>query len=301
MVSASDGSAVTSGTPTVYVTLDGTQATGTGTATHKGFGLWDYIPTQAETNGNHVAYTMVLATAISQTVEAWPLATDLQTTATPTVNATAVGGTAQTPGDLMAYLASVRTTVEALPSAAAIAVAVWAAGTRTLTGFGTLVADIWSYVTRTLTSGGDVVLSVTVPRSVVADSQDPDVITAVRAATLRRTLPPVGSLVGIEELWLTVKRSLEDSDNDALIQTKLTVGLVRLNGAAATAADGSLEITDYDAGNVNWLVKAAAVAQLPLIQGAHFDLKGRFSSSGDVVVLIDDGTFNLTSEVTDAT
>lgn len=30
---------------------------------------------------------------------------------------------------------------------------VWAYGTRTLTSFGTLVADIWSYVTRTLTSG----------------------------------------------------------------------------------------------------------------------------------------------------
>jgi hypothetical protein len=29
---------------------------------------------------------------------------------------------------------------------------VWSAGTRTLTSFGTLIADIWSYVTRTLTA-----------------------------------------------------------------------------------------------------------------------------------------------------
>ena len=37
-----------------------------------------------------------------------------------------------------------------------VAASVWAAGTRTLTSFGTLVADIWSNVTRTLTSGGGI-------------------------------------------------------------------------------------------------------------------------------------------------
>jgi len=35
-----------------------------------------------------------------------------------------------------------------------VATAVWAAGSRTLTGFGTLAADIWAYATRTLTSFG---------------------------------------------------------------------------------------------------------------------------------------------------
>lgn len=36
---------------------------------------------------------------------------------------------------------------------------VWAAGTRTLTSFGTLVADIWAAVTRTLTAGTNIVLA----------------------------------------------------------------------------------------------------------------------------------------------
>ena len=36
----------------------------------------------------------------------------------------------------------------------AIGTSVWAAGTRTLTSFGTLISDIWSYATRTITSGG---------------------------------------------------------------------------------------------------------------------------------------------------
>jgi antitoxin component HigA of HigAB toxin-antitoxin module len=40
------------------------------------------------------------------------------------------------------------------PSASVIATTVWANATRTLSGFGTLVADVWANGTRTLTSGG---------------------------------------------------------------------------------------------------------------------------------------------------
>jgi hypothetical protein len=39
-----------------------------------------------------------------------------------------------------------------VPTATEIAIAVWAAGTRTLSSFGSLVADIWAYATRTLTA-----------------------------------------------------------------------------------------------------------------------------------------------------
>ena len=77
MIATADGSDVTTGTPTVYYTIDnGTQTTGTGVATHKGNGEWSYVPVQAETNGNHVAFTMVLASASSQTVNVWPVAFD---------------------------------------------------------------------------------------------------------------------------------------------------------------------------------------------------------------------------------
>jgi hypothetical protein len=73
MNSAADGSAVTSGTPTVYVLGDGgTQGSGGGSATHEGNGCWSYAPTQAETNYDHVAFTMVLSGAITQTVQVYP-------------------------------------------------------------------------------------------------------------------------------------------------------------------------------------------------------------------------------------
>lgn len=75
--SKTDGTAVTTGTTTVYVLGDGgTQATGGGTVTHKGQGCWSYQPTQAETNYAHVAFTFVNSAGVSQTVQAYPVAYD---------------------------------------------------------------------------------------------------------------------------------------------------------------------------------------------------------------------------------
>jgi hypothetical protein len=73
LVSATDGSAVTSGTTTVYVTIDaGTQAQGTvgsGAATHEGNGYWTYAPSQAESNGDLLAFTFVNTSAVPATVQ----------------------------------------------------------------------------------------------------------------------------------------------------------------------------------------------------------------------------------------
>ena len=98
-VSTTDGSAVTTGTPTVYYTIDGgTQGTGAGTTTHEGNGCWSYAPAQAETNGNHVVFTFTLTGAVSQSVNVYPVAfnpTDavrLGLTALPNAAAGAAGG-----------------------------------------------------------------------------------------------------------------------------------------------------------------------------------------------------------------
>ena len=78
MTLATDGTtAVTSGTPTVYYTIDGgAQGTGAGASVHEGNGQWSYAPAQAETNGDHVIFTMVLATAITQAVNVYPVSYD---------------------------------------------------------------------------------------------------------------------------------------------------------------------------------------------------------------------------------
>ncbi len=99
LISTTDGSNVTTGTPAVFVTLDaGTQSTGAGTTTHEGNGQWSYVPTQAETNGDHAAYTIVLAGAVSQTVNVYPVAFNpadsvrMGLTSLPNAAADAAGG-----------------------------------------------------------------------------------------------------------------------------------------------------------------------------------------------------------------
>jgi hypothetical protein len=72
-VSTTDGSAVTTGTPTVYVLGDGgTQSSGGGAKTHEGQGTWSYVPSAGETNYSHVVYTFVLSGAINHAINVYP-------------------------------------------------------------------------------------------------------------------------------------------------------------------------------------------------------------------------------------
>ena len=96
--SRTDGSPLTSAV-TVYVTIDGgTQSAGGGTATHEGNGHWSYAPTQAETNGNHIAFTFTHASGVNQTVNVYTVSFDphdtvrLGLTALPNAAAAGAGG-----------------------------------------------------------------------------------------------------------------------------------------------------------------------------------------------------------------
>lgn len=72
-ISTTDGSDITTGSPTIYITIDGgTQNVGSGASVHEGNGCWSYVPTQAETNGDHIAFTFTLSGAITQTLNAYP-------------------------------------------------------------------------------------------------------------------------------------------------------------------------------------------------------------------------------------
>jgi hypothetical protein len=72
MVNASDGSAFT-GTASVAVTGDGgTQGAGGGTGpTHEGNGFHTYLPTQAETNYDHIGFTFTGSGAIPVTIQVY--------------------------------------------------------------------------------------------------------------------------------------------------------------------------------------------------------------------------------------
>jgi hypothetical protein len=72
MVAAADGSAFTSAV-TVSVTGDGgvqaTGSVGSGACTHEGNGFHTYVPAQAETNYDHVAFTFTGTGAVPATVQ----------------------------------------------------------------------------------------------------------------------------------------------------------------------------------------------------------------------------------------
>lgn len=71
MVTISDGSDFT-GTATVVVTIDGgTQTAGGGTVAHEGSGYHSYAPTQAETDGDHIAFTFTGSGAVTSTTQVY--------------------------------------------------------------------------------------------------------------------------------------------------------------------------------------------------------------------------------------
>ena len=152
LISSTDGSEVTSGTTTVYVLGDGgTQATGTGTITHEGHGLWSYIPTQAETNYSHVAYTFTNSSAITTSVQLYPITyADFQADTTSV--------TVGTNNDKTGYsISGTKTTLDALndPSLASISDAVWdeARADHTSSGsFGEGVSSVQGNVTGSVDS-----------------------------------------------------------------------------------------------------------------------------------------------------
>ena len=71
------GSAVTSGTTTVNVTIDGgTQGSGSGTIAHNGNGLWTYAATQADTNGNNIVFQFLNAAAVTSIMQVYTIPYD---------------------------------------------------------------------------------------------------------------------------------------------------------------------------------------------------------------------------------
>lgn len=151
----------------------------------------------------------------------------------------------------------------------------------------------------TVGGGGDqpIVVSITVPPAVAAASQDPQVITCVRGDTLRRTLPPMGSLAGRTKLVFTAKYSVNDTDDQAVVQITEAAGLVVCNvGGSLVAGNGSLTVTDADAGLVN-LVIAANVTKYFSIKDLVWDCQVT-TSTGTTTPIGNPGTFSVVGDVT---
>ncbi len=91
LVSAIDGTPYTSGSVTVFVTLDAATQTSGGSAVHEGEGYWTFSPTLAQTDGILCAYTFIGTNAVPQTIQIFSTAIP---TLTPTQGVPAAGAVA---------------------------------------------------------------------------------------------------------------------------------------------------------------------------------------------------------------
>lgn len=187
--------------------------------------------------------------------------------------------------------------------------AVWNAltsGMSTVGSIGVLLKQLTftteNKVDATATIDGSAAISVVVPSAVAVASAEVNLITAVRGDTLRRIFNNLGDLTDRSALWLTVKRSYDDSDADAIIQITEAGGLLTFQGApAADASLGSLTVATEEDASVTFFLHAANVALLaPVGSGLVFDAQWRNGSTGDVTTILS-GEFIVPADVTRAT
>lgn len=269
LVSATDGSAVTSGTTTVYVTKDGgTQASGGGTVTHEGQGCWSYVPTQAETNAAHVAFTFVNSSACAVTVNVYPVAYDpgdtvrMGLTALPPAAADAPGGLPISDAGGLDLDARLDTSISSRLATASYSAPLDAAGTRTAVGLAsanldTQLADIPTVSemnARTLAAAD---YATAAALAIVDDFLDTE-IGAIKAKT--DLIPASPAAVGSA-------MTLEDG---AITAAKVATGAIDADAIAADAAneiadailDRSSAIEGYTLRQTMRLVLSALVAKL---------------------------------------
>lgn len=149
------------------------------------------------------------------------------------------------------------------------ATAVWAAATRTLTIAAVSPAPVFT--------GTDIIMR--------------------RGDTLVLPFTGLGSLAGRTKLWFTVKAGTADTDALAVIQIQETVGLVTLNGAPATAGQGSLVVSDATLGNLTVTLAAAASAALAPANALAYDIQ---TLIGGVIATPTSGRLAIYPDVTEA-
>lgn len=121
---------------------------------------------------------------------------------------------------------------------------VWSAGTRTLTGFGTLVADIWSAVTRTLT-GSSVVLPVMQGAVYEATAMQSREVRIVRGDTPRITFD-----LGADYTGWTIKFGAKANLSD----TTYAIAVKDGTWTDASKGQGYVDLTSVETANAGVLI-----------------------------------------------
>lgn len=155
-------------------------------------------------------------------------------------------------------------------------------------GSGASAAEVWAYAARTLTQSA---------ASVTATVTGSD-ITCQRGDTLSASLTDVGALTGYSKVYFTVKQDSADADSASIIQIVTSTGLLYLNGAAGTAAKGSITITDEATGDITIALDESETAKL---NPGSYSYDVQVVRTAGTVSTLTEGTFEVAADVTRAT
>lgn len=152
---------------------------------------------------------------------------------------------------------------------------------------GATAQQVWAYATRTLTQTAAQIAAI------VSGSA----ITLHRGETLSISLTGIGALTGRAKLWFTAKSGTPDPDSAALIKIEESAGLQIIDGAvAATAANGSITVTDAAAGDLTIVLTPVESAKLPPVTSGVWDIQMR-DGSGNITTKVS-GTLVVNADVT---
>jgi hypothetical protein len=184
----------------------------------------------------------------------------------------------------------------------AVSTANWNYATRSLTTFGTLVADIWSYTTRTLTSLSALLSSIAAAvwayatRTLTSTASQTTAALTGSEMAVTKYVSFSATLTGLTipadwtKIWLTAKRArADDTDSEAIIQvieSNPGVGADGMayieghtpSGASLTAADASLTV-NQSAGTIKFDITDDATSVLTAKDG-RYDVKCLSTGAG---------------------
>ena len=93
------------------------------------------------------------------------------------------------------------------------------------------------------------IASALLAHSVIAAALRPQDLTLYRGDTWSQVITGMGDLTAATDIWFGVKADPDDTDNEAIVLISETVGLERINGAAAgVPANGSITVLDAAGG-----------------------------------------------------
>ena len=135
--------------------------------------------------------------------------------------------------------------------------------------------------------------------TVAINGTNPQDLLVRRGDTLALYAYRLGNISGIDDLWFTVKRRLDDDDDEAELQVSVDGGLLVIDGATATTpANGSITVVDAAVGNLTVDVAAVEIAKLHGNYVGYWDIQ---TIDGAVVETLVYGNIRIYGDVTRST